>query len=107
MSELIEITDANFEKEVLQDGGPVLVDVSTSWCGPCKVLSPIIEELAGEYDGKVKIGKLDADNNPNTAARFRILSVPTLLYFKDGQLVDMQIGLIPKKELQDKLDTLI
>lgn len=107
MSNLIELTDGNFEQQVLQSEGPVLVDVSTEWCGPCKMLTPIIEELAKEYDGRLKVGKLDADASPSVAARYRILSVPTLLFFKNGELVDTQIGLIPKQELQNKLDTLL
>ena len=107
MSNLVEITDDNFEQQVLQSEGPVLVDVSTEWCAPCKMLSPIIEELASEYDGKLKVGKLDADTSPSIAARYRILGVPTLLFFKNGELVDTQVGLIPKQELQNKLDTLL
>lgn len=107
MSNVVEITEDNFEQEILQSKAPVLLDVGTEWCGPCKMLAPIIEELAGEYDGKAKIGKLDADNAPGIASRYSILSVPTLLFFKNGQLVDTQIGLIPKQALQSKLNALV
>lgn len=103
---LKEITDANFHEEVLQSKGVVLVDVFANWCGPCKTLSPIVEEIAQEYKEKIKVGKLDVDRSPNTPGKYNILSVPTLLFFKDGQLVDQQIGLIPKRTLKNKLDAL-
>lgn len=101
-----EITDADFNSEVLQTKGIVLVDVFADWCGPCKVMSPIIDEIAIEYKDRIKIGKLDVDKSPNTPTKYNILSVPTLLFFKDGQLVDQQIGLISKQALQKKLAAL-
>lgn len=107
MSSTIKISEGNFEQEVLKSEKPVLVDVSTEWCGPCKMLAPVIDELAREYDGKVKITKLDADESPDIAARYSILSVPTLLFFKNGEIVDTQTGLIPKQELKSKIDSLI
>lgn len=101
-----EITDANFNEEVLKSKGVVLVDVSADWCGPCKTLSPIVEEIAQEYKDKIKVGKLDVDKNPNTPGKYNILSVPTLLFFKDGELVNHQIGLISKQTLKNKLNSL-
>lgn len=101
-----EITDSNFNEEVLQTKGVVLVDVFAEWCGPCKAMSPTIDKIAEEYKDRVKVGKLDVDKNPNTPGRYNILSVPTLLFFKDGKLVDTQIGLISKQVLEKKLASL-
>lgn len=99
----IEITDANFAEEVEKSNVPVLIDFWAVWCGPCRMIAPIVEELAGEYNGKVKIGKLDVDNNPGVATKFGIRSIPTLLLFKDGQLVDQIVGAVPKGHIVDKL----
>jgi thioredoxin len=101
--ETIEITDANFD-EVLNTDKPVLVDFWAEWCGPCKMIGPIVKELAGEYEGKAIIGKVNVDENPATAAQFGIRSIPTLLVFKDGEIVDKQIGAVPKAVLAGKLD---
>jgi thioredoxin len=101
--ETIEITDANFN-EILNTDKPVLVDFWAEWCGPCKMIGPIVKELAGEYEGKAVIGKVNVDENPNTAAQFGIRSIPTLLVFKDGEIVDKQIGAVPKAVLAGKLD---
>jgi thioredoxin len=101
--ETIEITDANFN-EVLDTDKPVLVDFWAEWCGPCKMIGPIVKELASEYDGKAVIGKVNVDENPNTAAQFGIRSIPTLLVFKGGEIVDKQIGAVPKAVLAGKLD---
>jgi thioredoxin 1 len=101
--ETIEITDANFN-EVLNTEKPVLVDFWAEWCGPCKMIGPIVKELAGEYEGKAVIGKVNVDENPNTAAQFGIRSIPTLLVFKGGEIVDKQIGAVPKAVLAGKLD---
>jgi thioredoxin len=101
--ETIEITDANFN-EILDTDKPVLVDFWAEWCGPCKMIGPIVSELAGEYDGKAVIGKVNVDENPNTAAQFGIRSIPTLLVFKGGEVVDKQIGAVPKAVLAGKLD---
>lgn len=98
-----EITDTNFSEEVLQAKGVVLIDVFANWCGPCKAMSPIIEEVEQAYKDKIKVGKLDVDKNPNTPGKYNILSIPTLLFFKDGKLVDQQIGLISKQVLEKKL----
>lgn len=100
----IEFTDANFDEEVIKSDIPVLVDFWAVWCGPCKMIAPIVEELAGEYHGKVKIGKLDVDNNPNVSVTYGIRSIPTLLIFRDGKIVDQIIGAIPKQAIAQKLD---
>lgn len=100
----LEITDANFAAEVEQSNVPVLIDFWAVWCGPCKMIAPIVEELAGEYEGKIKIGKLDVDNNPNVAMKFGIRSIPTLLLFKDGKVVDQIVGAVPKPQIVQKLD---
>ena len=100
---LIEITDANFTTEVEQSDVPVLIDFWAVWCGPCKMVTPIVEELANEYDGKVKIGKLDVDNNQQTAMKFGIRSIPTLLILKKGSVVDTLIGAVSKGQIEEKL----
>ncbi|EON78461.1 Thioredoxin [Lunatimonas lonarensis] len=103
MAKAIEITDANFE-DVLKSDHPVLVDFWAEWCGPCKMIGPIVEELAGEYEGKAVIGKLDVDSNPEVTMKFGVRSIPTLLIFKGGQVVDKQIGAVPKSILSQKIE---
>jgi len=103
MAKPIEITDTNYE-EILSSDKPVLVDFWAEWCGPCRMISPIVEELAGEYDGKAVIAKVDVDANPNVSAKYGIRSIPTLLVFKAGEVVDKQVGAVPKKTLAEKLD---
>jgi thioredoxin 1 len=100
----IEITDANFEQEVLKSDIPVLIDFWAVWCGPCKMIAPFVEELAGEYEGKVKIGKVDVDNNPQISMNYGIRSIPTLLIFRDGKIADQIIGAVPKQAIAQKLD---
>lgn len=100
----LEITDNNFASEVLKSDKPVLVDFWAAWCGPCRMIAPIVEELAVEYDGKYKIGKMDIDNNPQTATQFGIRSIPTLLIFKNGKVVDTLIGSVPKAQFVQKLN---
>ncbi|MFC1656059.1 thioredoxin [Patescibacteria group bacterium] len=95
-------TDANFADETKE--GVVLVDFFATWCGPCKMLAPVIEELAGEYEGKVKVGKLDVDENPETAGKFGVQSIPTIIIFKDGQEVDKMMGFQSKEVLKEHLD---
>lgn len=104
MGKAIEINDANFE-EIINTDKPVLVDFWAEWCGPCKMIGPVVEELAGEFDGKAVIGKVNVDVNPNTSAKFGIRSIPTLLVFKNGQVIDKQVGAVPKAVLSKKLET--
>lgn len=99
-----EFTDANFDAEVLKSSTPVLVDFWAPWCGPCRMLAPSIEALSKDYDGKVKIGKLNTDDNGETAAKFGIRSIPTLLIFKDGQVVNQLVGALPKDKIAEQLD---
>ncbi|MFC1651868.1 thioredoxin [Patescibacteria group bacterium] len=103
MSE-IEFTDENFETEVLKSDKPVLVDFWAEWCGPCKMMTPVIEELVKEYDGKAKIGKLNVDDSPDTASQFGIMSIPTLKIFKDGDVVEDFMGVQEKGMLAEKLE---
>ena len=103
----IEITDANFEEIVLKADKPVLVDFWAVWCGPCRMVGPIVEELSKEYEGKAIIGKVDVDNNPQVAAQMGIRNIPTLLFFKDGEIKDKQVGAAPKNVLAEKLDKLM
>lgn len=100
----IEFTDQNFSTEVLQSDKPVLVDFWAVWCGPCKMIAPFVEELAGEFDGKAKVGKLDVDNNQETAIKYGVRSIPTVLVFKGGKVVDTIIGAVPKVQLKQKLE---
>ena len=99
----VQINDKNFESEVLQSDKPVLVDFWAIWCGPCKMIAPYVEELASEYNGKLKVTKLDVDSNPETAMRFGIRSIPTLMVFKGGQVVEQIIGAVPKRTLAEKI----
>ena len=103
----LEFDDSNFEAEVVNSETPVVVDFSATWCGPCQQLAPIIDELAGEYEGRVKVGKVDIDNAQSTAATYGIMSVPTVLYFKGGEKVDQDVGVYPKSAYQEKIDGLL
>jgi thioredoxin 1 len=102
MAKPLEITDSNFN-DVLSSDKPVLVDFWAEWCGPCRMIGPIVEELASDFDGKAVIGKVDVDANPEVSAKFGIRSIPTLLVFKNGEIVDKQIGAVPKAVLSQKL----
>jgi thioredoxin 1 len=98
-----KFTSANFEAEVLKSELPVLVDFFADWCGPCKMMAPIVESLAGSYEGKVKVGKLNIDDEMEIAQRYRVMSIPTFIIFKDGQAVDVSVGAMSKEELEKKL----
>ena len=97
------ITDANFEQEVLKSNLPVLIDFWAEWCAPCRMIGPIVEEIAKEYDGKLKVGKLDVDSNPQVSMKYGVRSIPTLLVFRDGRVVEQIIGAVPKHQLVDKI----
>ena len=102
-----EFTDANFEDDVTKSKIPVLVDFWATWCGPCKAIAPLIEEIAEQYDGKVKVGKLDVDQNQNSAMKYGVRSIPTLLIMKDGKVINQIVGSVPKAEITDKLESII
>jgi thioredoxin 1 len=99
----IEITDANFETEVLKSPTPVLVDFWAVWCGPCKAIAPVVEEMASEYNGKLKVGKMDVDNNPDVPMRYGVRGIPTLMVFKGGKVVEQIVGALPKKAIVEKV----
>lgn len=100
----LEITDANFEELVLKSDKPVLVDFWAEWCGPCRMVGPVVEELAKEYEGKAVVGKVNVDHNSEISAKFGIRNIPTLLVFKNGEIVDKQVGAVPKSVLAGKLN---
>jgi thioredoxin 1 len=96
------VTDANFGAEIEQHAGVAVVDFWATWCGPCRLIAPVVDQLAAEYAGKVKVAKLDTDANPHTMTRFGIRSIPTLLFFRDGQVVDRVVGAIPKGQIAER-----
>ena len=102
----IHFTDENFNEEVLASNIPVVVDFYADWCGPCKMLAPVIEALAGEMEGKVKIGKLNVDDSPETARQYGIMSIPTLLYIKNGEVVNKTVGVLSKEEIEQVINSL-
>ena len=102
---LVHLTDKNFEKEVLKSDLPVVVDFWAAWCGPCRMVAPVVEELAKEYENKVKIGKVDVDESPATASRYGIMSIPTLMFFKGGQIMGQLVGAVNKSELKKKIES--
>ena len=101
---ILHFSDTDFKKEVLESKLPVVVDFWANWCGPCKMIAPIVEELAKEYTGKVKIGKLDVDTNPKSASAYGIMSIPTLMFFKDGKVMDQVNGALNKSALKQKIE---
>ncbi len=107
MANTITFTDGNFDEEVLNSSVPVLVDFWAEWCAPCKMIAPSIEELASEYEGKLKVGKVDVDSNPNIASTYQIRSIPSIVFFKDGKVADQIVGAVPKKQIAGMVDTVI
>lgn len=104
---IVQISDASFENDVLKAEGPVLVDFWAEWCGPCKMIAPVLEELADEYDGKLKIAKLNIDNNPETAPKYGVRGIPTLILFKNGQAEGTKVGALSKSQLAAFIDSAI
>ena len=102
-----QFTDANFEEEALKSDIPVVVDFYADWCGPCKMMSPIVDELSVQYEGKVKIGKVNTDQNRAVASKYNIMSIPTILFIKDGQVVDTSVGALPKAALEEKINKML
>lgn len=100
----IEITDANFEELVKKSDKPVMIDFWAEWCGPCRMVGPLVEEISNEYQGKAIVGKVNVDHNPNISMEFGIRNIPTILFFKNGQVVDKQVGAVPKAKLAEKLN---
>ncbi len=103
----ITFTDGNFDAEALKSDVPVIVDFWAAWCGPCKMIAPIIEDLAGEYEGKVKVGKLDVDENQQTAIKYGVRSIPTVLFLKSGKVVETIIGAVPKSMFAEKIKKIV
>ena len=107
MTKAVEVTDSTFKSEVLDSSIPVMVDFWAEWCGPCKMIAPMVAELASEYEGRLKVTKVDVDKNGNIAGQYRIMSIPSLLFFKGGQKVDQVVGAVPKQSLVNKIETIL
>ncbi|MCB0284703.1 MAG: thioredoxin [Calditrichae bacterium] len=107
MANYVVLNDANFEKEVLNSDIPVVVDFWAEWCAPCRIIAPLVDELASEYQGKIKVGKMDVDQNPQSSMNYGIRSIPTLLFFKDGKPVDQLLGAVPKGQIEEKIIALV
>ncbi len=103
----IELTDANFDELVLKSGKPVLVDFWAEWCGPCRIIAPFVQEISQEFEGKAVVGKVDVDSNPGISAKFGIRNIPTLLFFKNGEVADKQVGAVQKSAIVAKLKALL
>ncbi len=104
---IVNLTSATWDQEVTEYKGIVMVDFWAVWCGPCRMVAPTIEELAKDYAGKIKVGKLNTDENSDIASKFKIMGIPTIIFFKDGQKVDQIVGAVPKPQLKSKIDTLL
>jgi len=104
---IVDLTSTAWDSEVLQSSGLFMVDFWAVWCGPCRMIAPTIEELAKEYAGKIKVGKLNTDENPEVATKYKIMGIPTVMFFKDGQKVDQVVGAVPKPQLKAKIDSLL
>ena len=103
----LELTDSNFEELVLKSDKPAMVDLWAEWCGPCRMVGPLVEQLSEEYKDRAVIGKIDVDSNPQTSINYGVRNIPTILFFKGGELVDKQVGAVPKQVLADKLEALL
>ncbi len=103
----LAFNDSNFQDEVLNSELPVLVDFYADWCGPCKMMSPVVDELSREYEGRLKVGKVNVDENTNVAQQYRVMSIPTILLIKNGQVVDQVVGAVPKAQLTGKIDSIL
>ena len=104
MSEIVALTGQNWKAEVTDSKLPVMVDFWADWCAPCRMMAPVLEEISREYEGKVKVGKLNVDENAAVAGEYRVMGIPTLLFFRDGKPVDKVVGVVPKKALQEKME---
>ena len=107
MPKLVELSESNFEDEVSKSDIPVMIDFWAAWCGPCRMIAPFVEEASNVYDGKLKVAKLDVDNNQRIASRYAVMSIPAVMFFKGGELVDQIIGAVPRKMLFDKIDRVL
>jgi thioredoxin 1 len=107
VSEIISLSEQSWKDEVINSEFPVVVDFWAEWCAPCHMITPILEELNKEYEGKIKVGRLNVDENPTIAGEYRIMGIPTLLFFRSGKLVDKVVGVVPKKALQDKIEMIL
>lgn len=104
---VLDVTSSTWNKEVLKSDTVVMVDFWAVWCGPCKIIAPTVEELANEYQGKIKVAKLNTDENPDIASKYKIMGIPTVMFFKNGEVLDQVVGAVPKPQLKSKIDTLL
>ncbi len=107
MSKIIEVNESNFEEEVKKSDVPVMIDFWAAWCGPCRMIAPFVDEASDVYDGKLKVAKVDVDNNQKIASEYAVMSIPAVMFFKDGEVIDQVIGAVPKKTLFDKIDKVL
>ncbi|MCE5194322.1 MAG: thioredoxin [Nitrospiraceae bacterium] len=104
---IVEATSSNWENEVIKNQELVMVDFWAVWCGPCRMIAPVVEELAKEYAGKIKVAKLNTDENPDIASKYKIMGIPTIIFFKNGKMIDQLVGAVPKNQLKSKIDSLL